>query len=115
MEKKKRAPIEMTYDDGVTAGDVEVPGLDEALKAPGKLRITTMIDEDIYDKLREKSGGKGYQTLLNAILRQYFSEDQDKAFERKVLAVLSQGRGKQMMLNLLGSVTSKARKKAPRR
>ncbi len=42
---------------------------------PGKVRITIRLDEDLIDyfgKLADRSGGKvGYQTLINAALREY--------------------------------------------
>lgn len=43
-----------------------------ALKEPAKIRITTMIDADVYDELKllaKKSGHGKYQTVLNALLR----------------------------------------------
>ncbi len=42
---------------------------------PGKVRITIRLDEDLVDyflALSDRSGGKtGYQTLINAALREY--------------------------------------------
>lgn len=47
----------------------------EAPLEPGKVRITIRLDEDLVDHFLEaadQSGGKvGYQTLLNAALREY--------------------------------------------
>jgi len=48
------------------------PELLEELKKPGKMRITTMIDEDVYDALKKAAIAKGdgrYQTYLNQLLR----------------------------------------------
>jgi len=43
-----------------------------------KIRVTTFIDLDIIEKLKEeaKSTGKKYQTLLNEKLRQYVFEEE---------------------------------------
>lgn len=42
---------------------------------PGKVRITIRLDEDLIDHfvtMADRSGGKiGYQTLINAALREY--------------------------------------------
>lgn len=42
---------------------------------PGKVRITIRLDEDLVDHfgaIADESGGKaGYQTLINAALREY--------------------------------------------
>lgn len=42
---------------------------------PGKVRITIRLDEDLVDHfgaISDESGGKtGYQTLINAALREY--------------------------------------------
>src|SRR5271157_1446961 len=42
---------------------------------PGKVRITIRLDEDLIDyfgTIADRSGGKvGYQTLINAALREY--------------------------------------------
>jgi uncharacterized protein (DUF4415 family) len=48
------------------------PELEAALKEPAKIRITTMVDEDIYRELKRiagQPGAKKYQTLLNDLLR----------------------------------------------
>ena len=38
----------------------------------GKTRITIRLDQDIVDRFSEESGGTtGYQTLINAALREY--------------------------------------------
>jgi uncharacterized protein (DUF4415 family) len=40
----------------------------------GKVRITIRLDQDIVDRffqMAEASGGTGYQTLINAALREY--------------------------------------------
>ena len=42
---------------------------------PGKVRITIRLDEDLVDhfgRIADRSGGRvGYQTLINAALREY--------------------------------------------
>lgn len=41
---------------------------DEAIRQLGKQRVTIMLDSEIIDYFKEKSGGKGYQTLINQAL-----------------------------------------------
>lgn len=47
----------------------------EPLLDPGKLRITIRLDEDIVNRFVEMSAdtGQGYQTLMNAALREYLN------------------------------------------
>ncbi|CAN5311780.1 hypothetical protein BH11PSE14_BH11PSE14_03900 [soil metagenome] len=42
-----------------------------AVPAPGKTRITIMLDNDVLEHFRAQgdTGGVGYQTLINASLR----------------------------------------------
>jgi uncharacterized protein (DUF4415 family) len=42
------------------------------IASPGKTRITIMLDDDIIEAFRAKAeaAGTGYQTLINAALRQ---------------------------------------------
>lgn len=42
-----------------------------AIASPGKTRITIMLDEDVIKAFRERAekAGAGYQTLINAALR----------------------------------------------
>jgi uncharacterized protein (DUF4415 family) len=53
---------------------------DEFLPRNVKVRITTLLDQDILDSLRayaEKSG-VGYQTALNGLLRVFFDDPAPK-------------------------------------
>ena len=55
-------------------GDQANPEFDAALRAPTKIRITTMVDEDIYHELKRlalQAGHGKYQTFLNDFLRQH--------------------------------------------
>jgi uncharacterized protein (DUF4415 family) len=47
------------------------------IKSPGKTRITIMIDNDVIEGYRAKAeaAGRGYQTLMNEILRAALAED----------------------------------------
>lgn len=51
------------------------PVMQEPPLEPGKVKISIRLDEDIVDrffKMADASGGKtGYQTLINAALREY--------------------------------------------
>lgn len=56
----------------VSLGDKPNKAFDEAMRSPAKIRITTMVDEDIYRELKQLSqmAGHGkYQTFLNDFLR----------------------------------------------
>jgi uncharacterized protein (DUF4415 family) len=48
-----------------------------AIQSPGKTRITIMIDDDVIEGYRAKAeaAGRGYQTLMNEILRVALAED----------------------------------------
>ena len=45
------------------------------LKRPGKTRITINLDDDVLEAFRARAeqAGMGYQTLINATLRQFLS------------------------------------------
>jgi len=86
------------------------PELVAELKRPGKIRITTMIDEDVYAALKEqaqKEGDGRYQTYLNQLLRDIFftgigqSPTTPFEFLRSVDWLQSQIDGLQAMVNTL--------------
>jgi uncharacterized protein (DUF4415 family) len=56
------------------------------VKSPGKTRITIMIDDDVIEGYRAKAeaAGRGYQTLMNEILRAALAED-DRPVTAKML------------------------------
>ena len=56
------------------------------IKSPGKTRITIMIDSDVIEGYRAKAeaAGRGYQTLMNEILRAALAED-DRPVTAKIL------------------------------
>jgi len=53
----------------------------QAEQSQGKTRITTYVDSDIVEwlKTRGEAEGKGYQTVLNDVLRQHIREDKPLA------------------------------------
>ena len=65
-------------------GDVE---LDEVEFEPRhvKVRVTTMVDEDVLDALKKIAGSKGqkYQSVLNQVLRAFV----ERKKERKLVPV----------------------------
>lgn len=79
-EDPKRAndeyEVKAEYDFGrmVKAGG-RSESIPEAASAPGKVRITIRIDQDLYDWFGEQAdkleGRTGYQTLINSALRDY--------------------------------------------
>lgn len=56
------------------------------IASPGKTRITMMLDNDVIEAFRSKaeSAGRGYQTLINEVLRSWLAED-DRPVTAKVL------------------------------
>lgn len=47
------------------------------LPSSGKTRITIMLDNDILEHFRERAeaAGRGYQTMINAALREALSQE----------------------------------------
>ncbi len=59
-------------------GDELDPEFEASMMMPAKIRITTMVDEDIYRELKrlaEQPGAKKYQTILNDLLRKVLFPD----------------------------------------
>ena len=59
-------------------GDDLDPEFEASMMMPAKIRITTMVDEDIYYELKrlaEQPGAKKYQTILNDLLRMVLFPD----------------------------------------
>lgn len=50
------------------------------IASPGKTRITIMLDDDVIEAFRARadSEGSGYQTLINAALREAVLGEKDK-------------------------------------
>ena len=50
------------------------------IASPGKTRITIMLDDDIIEAFRARAedAGAGYQTLINAALREALAAANDK-------------------------------------
>jgi uncharacterized protein (DUF4415 family) len=59
------------------------------LPSPGKTRITIMLDEDVIEffRARAEAMGAGYQTMINASLRNTMAEEQGKSKEDRPLTV----------------------------
>jgi uncharacterized protein (DUF4415 family) len=51
-----------------------------AVASPGKTRITIMLDDDVIERFRERAekAGTGYQTLINAALREAMVGSKEK-------------------------------------
>jgi uncharacterized protein (DUF4415 family) len=62
---------EYDFSNGKRAQDVPHLARLQAEQAPGKTRITTYLDSDVVDwlKARGEEEHKGYQTILNELLR----------------------------------------------
>ena len=57
---------------------------------PDKTRITIRLDDDVLDWFREQihaAGGGNYQTLINAVLREYV-ESRSETLEQKIRRVV---------------------------
>jgi uncharacterized protein (DUF4415 family) len=50
------------------------------IASPGKTRITIMLDDDVIEAFRARADaeGQGYQTLINAVLRESISGAKQK-------------------------------------
>lgn len=59
------------------------------LRSPGKTRITIMLDNDVIEHFRARADaeGLGYQTLINALLRESLSADGAQELESKPITV----------------------------
>jgi uncharacterized protein (DUF4415 family) len=59
------------------------------IPSPGKTRITIMLDDDVIEHFRAKAEarGSGYQTMINAALREVVASEQGTAKEDRPLTV----------------------------
>ena len=59
------------------------------IASPGKTRITIMLDDDVIEHFRAKAEaqGTGYQTMINAALREAIASPKAKAAQDKPLTV----------------------------
>lgn len=59
------------------------------IPSPGKTRITIMLDDDVIEHFRSKAEtrGSGYQTMINAALREVVASEQGAAKEDPPLTV----------------------------
>jgi uncharacterized protein (DUF4415 family) len=59
------------------------------LPSPGKTRITIMLDDDVIEffRTRAETTGAGYQTMINASLRNTMAESQGKSKEDRPVTV----------------------------
>jgi uncharacterized protein (DUF4415 family) len=60
-----------------------------ALPSSGKTRITIMLDDDVIEFFRAKAEtmGAGYQTMINASLRNTIAEEQGKSKEDRPVTI----------------------------
>lgn len=60
------------------------------ISAPGKTRITIHIDNDVLDSFRQKASveGKGYQTLINDMLKQSIQQQIEPVTEELLRRVI---------------------------
>jgi uncharacterized protein (DUF4415 family) len=56
----------------------------------GKTRINIYIDNDVLEEFRKRAdeGGRGYQTMINEVLRQYLGKDITPVDEKTLRRVL---------------------------
>jgi uncharacterized protein (DUF4415 family) len=59
------------------------------IPSPGKTRITIMLDDDVIEYFRAKAEtrGSGYQTMINAALRELIASEQGTAKEDRPVTV----------------------------
>ena len=107
----------MTDDDiaKAVAADPDAPPLDidwdkaSIVIPPGKDIITLRLDRDILEWLRAQ--GKGYQTLINQVLRAFY-DAQIKPAQREKIAVASQKAKKRATKQAATKPTAPAKKRA---
>ena len=60
------------------------------IPSTGKTRITIMLDDDVIEgfRARAESAGAGYQTLMNAVLRESIFETKEKPKKHVTVAML---------------------------
>ena len=59
------------------------------IPSPGKTRITIMLDDEVIDQFRVKAEaqGVGYQTLINAALREVLLSEKGRDVENRPLTI----------------------------
>jgi uncharacterized protein (DUF4415 family) len=59
------------------------------ISSPAKTRITIMLDDDVIEFFRAKAEaqGTGYQTMINATLRQTIAEERGQRAEAEPLTI----------------------------
>ena len=60
------------------------------IPSTGKTRLTIMLDDDVIEgfRARAESAGAGYQTLMNAVLRESIFETKEKPKKHVTVAML---------------------------
>ena len=107
----------MTDDDiaKAVADDPDAPPLDVdwdkaiIVIPPGKDIITLRLDRDVLEWLRAQ--GKGYQTLINQVLRAFY-DAQIKPAQRETIAVTSQKAKKRAAKKAAAKPATRAKKHA---
>lgn len=59
------------------------------IPSPGKTRITIMLDDDVLEffRARAEAQGTGYQTMINAALREVVASEQGRSAEDRPVTV----------------------------
>lgn len=59
------------------------------IPSPGKTRITIMLDDEVIEQFRVKAEaqGAGYQTLINAALREVLLSEKGREVENRPLTI----------------------------
>ena len=59
------------------------------IPSPGKTRITIMLDDEVIEQFRAKAEaqGVGYQTLINAALREVLLSEKGRDVENRPLTI----------------------------
>lgn len=88
MKSKNSAAISEKTPPRLRVGlkDVSRDEFSEAVRAHlGKRRISITLDPDVLDWFKVQAGGRGYQTLINATLRDAMREHQIAETLRRVI------------------------------
>lgn len=59
------------------------------IPSPGKTRVTIMLDNDVLEFFRARAAarGSGYQTMINAALREFIAEAEGRGAEDRPLTL----------------------------
>ena len=88
MSKKSTSKISDRFDEypGITQADIDRARFRVNLQdAPRKQRVNIMLDTGVIAFFKSKAGERGYQTLINAALKQAIQQEELETTLRRVV------------------------------